>query len=144
MEKQYHTHSEQETYELAFRLASSLKAGDILSLDGDLGAGKTVFTKGLCRGLGVEQVVNSPTYTLVNEYQGKNGKVFHFDVYRIGDEDELYDIGFQEYLDSDAFSIIEWGKYASGILQEYPHVKWIEILKTAAENERIITIKESS
>ncbi len=142
MSREYYTHSEQETFSLAKQYAASLKPGSILSLDGDLGAGKTVFTKGLCAGLGVKDVVNSPTYTLVNEYAGREGTVFHFDVYRIGDEDELYDIGFEEYLDSDAVSIIEWGSYAAGILKEYPDVIYIRIQKTDQEEERKIIIQE--
>ncbi len=127
---------------VAKQLAETLKPGDILSLDGDLGAGKTVFTKGLCAGLGVTDTVNSPTYTLVNEYTGQNGPVYHFDVYRIGDEEELYDIGFEEYLQRDAVSIIEWGSYAAGILSEYPGVLYVQIQKTDIEENRKIIIQE--
>ena len=140
MKREIITHSETETYAFAKSFAKELKAGDIISLDGDLGAGKTVFTKGLCDGLGVRDVVNSPTYTLVNEYTGRSGKVFHFDVYRIGDEEELYDIGFTEYLDSGAVSIIEWGAYARGILEEYPDVIYIQIKKTEEDEDRKIVI----
>ena len=140
MKREVITHSEAETYAFAKNFANELKAGDILSLDGDLGAGKTIFTKGLCDGLGVRDVVNSPTYTLVNEYTGRNGKVFHFDVYRIGDEDELYDIGFSEYLDSGAVCIIEWGAYARGILEEYPNVIYIQINKAQEDEDRKISI----
>ncbi len=142
MNREYITYSEQETFHFAQQYAASLKAGAILSLDGDLGAGKTVFAKGLCAGLGVKNIVNSPTYTLVNEYLGCKGKVFHFDVYRISDEDELYDIGFEEYLDSDGISIIEWGSYAAGILNTYPDVTYIRIQKTDKEEERKIIIQE--
>ena len=140
MKREIVTHSERETYAFAKSFAEGLKAGDIISLDGDLGAGKTIFTKGLCDGLGVKDVVNSPTYTLVNEYTGRGGKVFHFDVYRIGDEEELYDIGFTEYLDSGAVSIIEWGTYARGILEEYPNVLYIQIKKAEEDEERKIII----
>ena len=140
MKREIVTHSERETYAFAKSFAEGLKAGDIISLDGDLGAGKTIFTKGLCDGLGVKDVVNSPTYTLVNEYTGRGGKVFHCDVYRIGDEEELYDIGFTEYLDSGAISIIEWGTYARGILEEYPNVLYIQIKKAEEDEERKIII----
>ena len=140
MKREVITHSESETYAFAKTFAESLKPGDIISLDGDLGAGKTIFTKGLCDGLGVKDVVSSPTYTLVNEYAADSGAVFHFDVYRIGDEEELYDIGFTEYLDSEAVSIIEWGSYARGILEEYPDVIYIQINKANEDEERKIII----
>lgn len=140
MKREIITRGEAETYAFAKAFAEDLKPGDIISLDGDLGAGKTVFTKGLCDGLGVRDVVNSPTYTLVNEYASDKGTVFHFDVYRIGDEEELYDIGFPEYLDSGAVSIIEWGAYARGILEEYPNVIYIQINKANGDEERKIVI----
>ena len=124
------TSSEKQTFDFAKEMAAKLRPGSILCLDGDLGAGKTVFTKGVCEGLGVKNVVNSPTYTLVNEYQSDQGKVFHFDVYRIGEADELYDIGFHEYLDSGAFCIIEWGTRAEELLSQYPNVIYVEIKKT--------------
>ena len=140
MKREVVTRGDRETFAFAKKFAGELKPGDIVSLDGDLGAGKTVFAKGLCEGLGVTDVVSSPTYTLVNEYDGRDGKVYHFDVYRIGDEEELYDIGFTEYLDSGAISVIEWGSYARGILEQYPGVIYIKINKAEEEDVRRISI----
>jgi tRNA threonylcarbamoyladenosine biosynthesis protein TsaE len=104
-----------ETIEFSKKLARILQRGDILCLTGDLGAGKTTFTKYLCGFLGVEELVNSPTFSIVNEYEGRL-KVNHFDVYRLGDADELEDIGFDEYIFSDAVSVIEWADLIRSVL----------------------------
>ncbi len=101
------TFSEKETYDFAYNLAKNLKKGDIITLDGDLGVGKTIFSKAVAKGLGVEGVVNSPTFSIINEYDG-DVKLYHLDVYRINSEDELYDIGFYDMLDEDAILLIEW------------------------------------
>ena len=96
----FDSHSEQETEALAQELAGQLRPGEVLALDGDLGAGKTAFTRGLARGLGFEGRVQSPTFTIVNEYEGGRLPLFHFDLYRLGHPDELFDIGCEDYLAS--------------------------------------------
>lgn len=107
--KIYISNSEKETFSLGLELAKSLKPKDIVTLDGDLGAGKTVFTKGICEYFNVKDYVTSPTYTIVNEYAG-DIKIYHFDIYRLYEEEELYNIGFYDYLSDDAISIVEWSE----------------------------------
>lgn len=97
--------SVKETQQMAERLARYLKPGDVLALDGDLGAGKTNFTQGLARGLGVTAVVNSPTFTIIKEYSGRY-PLYHMDVYRL--EDEWEDLGFDEYFYGDGITVVEW------------------------------------
>ncbi len=104
----YISKSENDTIKIAKEFAGKLKSGDVVTLDGDLGAGKTFFTSALCKELGVCDIVQSPTFTIVNEYRNSKIPVFHFDVYRIMQSDEMYDIGFDEYLYSDGISIVEW------------------------------------
>ncbi|MYL35734.1 tRNA (adenosine(37)-N6)-threonylcarbamoyltransferase complex ATPase subunit type 1 TsaE [Pontibacillus yanchengensis] len=102
------TVSPEETTGFAEKLASLLHAGDVLTLEGDLGAGKTTFTKGLAKGLGVKRTVNSPTFTIVKEYEGRL-PLYHLDVYRLEDSDE--DIGFDEYFHGDGVSVVEWAHF---------------------------------
>lgn len=97
-----------ETEKFASEFAKKLKQGDVITLDGDLGAGKTAFVRGLARGLGLSDTVQSPTFTIVNEYRHGEVPLFHFDVYRIESPDDMYDIGFDEYLYSDGICAIEW------------------------------------
>lgn len=107
MIEKYISQNEKETFDIGFELAKSLKPNDIITLDGDLGAGKTVLTKGICAYFNVKDYVTSPTYTIVNEYAG-DIKIYHFDIYRLYEEEELYNIGFYDYLSDDAISIVEW------------------------------------
>lgn len=93
----------------------------ILTLTGNLGAGKTTFTQFLLKSLGSSDEINSPTYSIVNEYDTPQGKVFHFDLYRLKNIDEVYDIGIEEYLESAYLSIIEWPEIFSDALADYPH-----------------------
>lgn len=109
------TTSIEETYELGIKIGRVLNSGDIISLNGDLGAGKTQLTKGIAKGLEVEDYITSPTFTIVNEYRGRL-PLYHFDVYRINDIDELYEIGFDEYIFGNGVSVIEWGDMISEIL----------------------------
>ncbi|MED3794241.1 MULTISPECIES: tRNA (adenosine(37)-N6)-threonylcarbamoyltransferase complex ATPase subunit type 1 TsaE [Niallia] len=95
----------EETIGFAERIASLLEAGDVITLEGDLGAGKTTFTKGIARGLGITKTVNSPTFTIIKEYQGKM-PLYHMDVYRLKDSDE--DLGFDEYFEGDGVTVVEW------------------------------------
>ena len=108
------SHSSQETMDFASNLASKLKIGDVVCLDGDLGVGKTMFTKGLCEGLLVTDYVTSPTYTIINRYDAPV-PVFHIDAYRIDDVDEMYEIGFDDCL-SGGITVIEWSKIIEDIL----------------------------
>lgn len=109
------THSFEETVELGKKLGSILKSGDIICLCGDLGTGKTALTNGIAKALGITSYITSPTFTLVNEYEGAL-PLYHFDVYRIGDPEEMFDIGFEEYINGGGISIIEWGEQIREIL----------------------------
>ena len=117
---------EEESFQLAKKLGEKAKKGDIYCLEGELGTGKTVFAKGFAKGLEIEEIVDSPTFTIVKEYQGRE-KLYHFDVYRIEDAEELQEIGFSEMISGDAICLIEW---ASQIEEEIPKdAKWITIEK---------------
>ncbi|KGX85076.1 tRNA (adenosine(37)-N6)-threonylcarbamoyltransferase complex ATPase subunit type 1 TsaE [Pontibacillus litoralis] len=109
------THSPEETQQFAKRLATLLQAGDVITLEGDLGAGKTTFSKGLAKGLGVTRTVNSPTFTIVKEYEGRL-PLYHLDVYRLEDSEE--DIGFDEYLHGDGVTIVEWAQFIEAFLPD--------------------------
>ena len=104
------TNSPAETEALGAALAAHLKAGTVLAYRGDLGAGKTAFTRGLARGLGYSEPVTSPTYTIVNEYLGGRLPLFHFDMYRLGSADDLWDIGWEDYLDRGGICAVEWSE----------------------------------
>lgn len=99
-----------DTEALAARIAEGLRGGEVIVLAGELGAGKTAFTKGLAKALGVSEPVVSPTFTMVKEYLGRSLKLFHFDLYRIEDAEELYELGLDEYFADDAVTVIEWNK----------------------------------
>ncbi len=137
---EFHSYSYEETIKFAQEFSKTLTPNHIILLEGDLGAGKTCFVNGLLSGLGFSQGGCSPTFTLVNEYP-TNPPINHFDLYRITSEDELYEMGFLEYLDSGRINIIEWPQIASGILEGYQKTR-IFIQHTNIENERIITIEE--
>lgn len=138
--KTYISKNEKETELAALKLAETLKTGDIITLDGDLGAGKTVFTKGICKYFNVKDSVTSPTYTIVNEYYG-DIKIYHFDIYRLSEEEELYNIGFFDYLEDDAISIVEWSENIPEAFEGYNIIK-VEIKKSddLMSNERLITL----
>jgi len=104
----YHSKSYEETQNIAESFAKTLKPNDLVTLDGDLGAGKTAFTGGLAKGLGINSYVTSPTFTIVNEYHGGKMPLYHFDVYRLGSIDDLYDIGWEDYINSGAVCVVEW------------------------------------
>ncbi|MBY0758902.1 MULTISPECIES: tRNA (adenosine(37)-N6)-threonylcarbamoyltransferase complex ATPase subunit type 1 TsaE [Sellimonas] len=110
------TLSEKETYELGEMLGKSAKQGDVFTLEGDLGVGKTVFTKGLAKGLGVKEDVSSPTFTIVQEYEDGRLPFYHFDVYRIGDIEEMDEIGYEDYIYGDGVCLIEWANLIEEIL----------------------------
>lgn len=107
--------NEDKTIMLGKKLGALLNSGDIVCLDGDLGTGKTHFTKGVAKGLLISDNITSPTFNIVNEYSGRL-KLNHFDVYRVNDADEIYAIGFDDYIFSDAVSIIEWSEYIEELI----------------------------
>lgn len=112
------TFSEQETFELGKSLGESAKPGDVFTLEGDLGVGKTIFTKGLADGLGIREDVVSPTFTIVQEYEDGRMPFYHFDVYRIGDVEEMDEIGYEEYIHGEGVCLIEWANLIEEILPE--------------------------
>jgi tRNA threonylcarbamoyladenosine biosynthesis protein TsaE len=109
--------SEKETFLFAKSLASKIKAGDVFLIEGPLGAGKSVFVRGLASGLGITEPMPSPTFTIINEYSGLF-TIYHFDFYRLNDPFELYEIGFEEYIYSDGISLIEWPSKAGDLIPE--------------------------
>ncbi len=137
MDKIFNTKSENETKNVGVLLGKKLVGGEIIVFFGDLGAGKTAFTKGLCEGLGIEAEVTSPTFSLVNEYKGEKN-LCHFDMYRIETEEELESIGFYDYLNGENIVAIEWSENVLDFLPDWDYEVHIE--KNGA-NERTVTIK---
>ena len=130
----------EETTNIGFELGKLLNSGDIICLTGDLGTGKTHITKGIAKGLNITDNITSPTFNIVNEYDTGRLKLNHFDVYRVSDPDEIYAIGFDDYIFSDAVSIIEWANYIEEILpNDYIHIHISKDL-SKGENFRKITI----
>ena len=113
------TNGERETFELGRRLGLSADAGQVFALIGDLGVGKTVFTKGLAVGLGIEEPVSSPTFTIVQIYDEGRLPFYHFDVYRIGEPEEMDEIGYEDYVYGQGVSLIEWADLIQEILPEH-------------------------
>lgn len=126
----------EDTERLGLLIGQLLNGGEVLCFTGDLGAGKTTLTKSIALGLGVEDYVTSPTFTIVNEYEGRV-PLYHFDVYRIGDVDEIYHIGYEDYIYSDGVSIIEW---ANIIKTELPEERLEMTIRRLEENMRAIMI----
>ena len=108
-ETSLHSHSEAETEQIGAEFAKELPGGTVVAMYGDLGAGKTAFTRGMARGMGIDAHVNSPTFTIVNEYPGKR-ELIHFDMYRLSSSDELFDIGWEDYLARGAVCVVEWSE----------------------------------
>lgn len=130
MERIFITQSEEDTLRLGKEIGERLRPGSVICLVGDLGSGKTCFTKGIASGLGIEDVISSPTFTIMNEYEGKV-PLYHFDVYRI-DEDEFLDIGLDEYLYGDGVTVIEWADRLDGAIRD---ALWVSIT-AKGENTR--------
>lgn len=131
------SHSEDETLALALKLSASFKPGDVVVLKGPLGAGKTAFVRGLATGMGMdESLVNSPSFTFVNEYSGEI-PLFHFDLYRLSSPDDLYEIGWDDYLTRRGIVVVEWGERADELLPTRYYLLEFTIL---GENERGIDI----
>ncbi|GAB6099931.1 tRNA (adenosine(37)-N6)-threonylcarbamoyltransferase complex ATPase subunit type 1 TsaE [Halanaerocella petrolearia] len=129
------TDSPEETFNFGKDLGSKLNPGDIVCLQGSLGAGKTSLAKGICAGLGVDDEVTSPTYTIVNEYQGRM-KVNHMDLYRVQGEGELYDLGFEDYIYGDGVTIIEWPNKAGTLIPD----NYLDINLQGQGNQREIRL----
>jgi len=125
--KTYETNTTTETYELGKKIGESLNSGDVIALIGDLGCGKTVMTQGIAAGLGITEVVNSPTFVILHEYESGRLPLYHFDVYRINDVREMDDIGYSEYIYGDGVTLIEWANLIEEILPA--EAKRIEIKK---------------
>ncbi|MED0680967.1 tRNA (adenosine(37)-N6)-threonylcarbamoyltransferase complex ATPase subunit type 1 TsaE [Aneurinibacillus thermoaerophilus] len=128
----FYTRSVEETQALAEKLGKRVEPGDVFTLSGDLGAGKTSFTQGLARGMGIEGVVNSPTFTIIKEYIGRF-PLYHMDVYRI--EDEAEDLGLDEYFYGDGVTVIEWPQM---IAEQLPEERCEIVIKRGAEDERTL------
>lgn len=136
--------SQQDTYELGYKIGSEAKAGAVYTLVGDLGVGKTVFTQGVAAGLGIDEPVNSPTFTIVQVYDEGRLPFYHFDVYRIGDSEEMYEVGFEEYVYGEGVSLIEWANLIEDILPEQYTSVCIEKDLEKGFDYRRITIEEIS
>ena len=128
------TNSPAETERIGEALGKILPAGSVLAYEGDLGAGKTAFTRGLARGLGYQDPVTSPTYTIVNEYLGGRLPLFHFDMYRLRSSDDLFDIGWEDYLERGGICAVEWSENVRDAMENAISVR---IEKTGDESRRI-------
>ena len=135
---EYTSNSPGQTEEIGAALAAELKPGAVLAFTGDLGAGKTAFVRGLARGLGIAERVTSPTFTIVNEYEGGRLPLFHFDMYRLGSSEELFDIGWEDYLARGGVCAVEWSENIADALEE-SCIK-VDIRRGTSENQRTITI----
>lgn len=132
------TNGERETWELGRRLGQDASAGQVFTLVGDLGTGKTVFTKGLAEGLGISEPVSSPTFTVVQVYDEGRLPFYHFDVYRIGDVEEMEEIGYEDYVYGQGVSLIEWADLIEEILPEhYTEVRIEKDLERGFDYRRI-------
>lgn len=136
---EYVSNAPAETEALGAALADRLKPGAVVAFSGDLGAGKTAFVRGMARGLGIPERVTSPTFTIVNEYEGGRLPLFHFDMYRLGSSDELFDIGWEDYLTRGGVCAVEWSENVSDAL-EADCIR-VDIRRGAHDNQRIITIE---
>lgn len=138
MIREYATSGEEETEALGFRLGKKLEAGAVIAYTGDLGAGKTAFTRGVARGLGIPDRVTSPTFTIVNEYEGGRLPLFHFDMYRLGSSEELFEIGWEDYLARGGVCAVEWSENVEDALEE--NTIRVEIRRGEGDNQRYIVI----
>ena len=135
---EFFSHSPAETEAIAQRLAQHLSPGDVVAYEGGLGMGKTAFTRGLARGLGYTGHVTSPTFTIVNEYEGGRLPLFHFDMYRLGSSDELFDIGWEDYLVRGGVCAVEWSENVDDVLDS--DTIRVDIRRGESDDQRRITI----
>ncbi|WP_370750139.1 tRNA (adenosine(37)-N6)-threonylcarbamoyltransferase complex ATPase subunit type 1 TsaE [Eubacterium sp.] len=138
----YETMSPKETFELGKKIGLEAKAGEIICLDGDLGVGKTVFTQGFAKGLGIDEAVNSPTFTIIQEYDEGRLPLYHFDVYRIGDPEEMYEIGYEDYFYGQGVCLIEWAKLIEELIPDEAKIVLIEKDLEKGLDYRKITVSD--
>ena len=138
MQQVYITNSAQETEQLGEKLGRVLTPGAVLAYTGDLGAGKTAFTRGLARGLEIPERITSPTFTIVNEYEGGRLPLFHFDMYRLGSSDELFDIGWEDYLVRGGVCAVEWSENVDDVL-DVDTIR-VDIRRGESDDQRCITV----
>lgn len=138
------TNSEKETYELGYSIGKAAAPGEIYALIGELGVGKTVFTKGVAAGLGIEEQVNSPTFTIVQVYESGRLPFYHFDVYRIGDPEEMDEIGYEDYFYGEGLCMVEWAGLIRELMPE--NTGWITIEKNPEKgfDYRKVTIERKT
>ena len=139
MEGQFVSNSEEETEALGRRLGETLERGAVVAFTGDLGAGKTAFTRGLAKGLDIPDRVTSPTFTIVNEYEGGRLPLFHFDMYRLSSADELFEIGWEDYLTRGGVCAVEWSENVKEALDR--QTIWVEIRRGEGQDQRLIQIR---
>ena len=131
------THAPEDTEALGAALGKILSPGTVLAYEGDLGAGKTAFTRGLARGLGCDEPVTSPTYTIVNEYLSGRLPLFHFDMYRLTSADDLWDIGWEDYLERGGICAVEWSENVADAMEDASRIR----IEKLGDEERRITIE---
>ena len=134
---EYISHSEHDTEDIGASFARTLKGGTVVAMYGDLGAGKTAFVRGMARGMGLDCRVSSPTFTIVNEYLGER-ELIHFDMYRLSSADELFDIGWEDYLTQGGVCAVEWSERVDDAMPA--DTLWVDIARGTDESDRIITI----
>lgn len=139
MRMQFITNTPEETELVGQRLGERLLGGEIIAFRGDLGAGKTAFTRGIAKGLGITMRVTSPTYTIVNEYIGGRLPLFHFDMYRLASEDDLFEIGWEDYLRRGGVCAVEWSENVSEAMEDAISVE----IEKISDESRKITIEGS-
>lgn len=133
------THSPEETESLGAYVGETYPDTQVIALLGELGAGKTAFVRGMAQGLGISQRVTSPTFTIVNEYEGGALPLFHFDMYRLRDADDLFDIGWEDFLRRGGVCAVEWSETIQEALE--PDTIYVDIRRGAETNQRILTIR---
>ena len=134
----FETHDENETWAVAKQFAATLKSGDVVCLEGDLGAGKTTFTQGLCAALGAKRAVTSPTFCIVSEHPADDFLVVHMDLYRLQEEEDVLQIGWEDYLARGAVLVVEWPDRAGSLIPE--NARHVHFAYGEGETSRIITI----
>ena len=140
---EFYSHNEAETEAIGARLAAALTPGSVVAYEGGLGMGKTAFTRGLAAGLGYKGRVTSPTFTIVNEYEGGRLPLFHFDMYRLNSADDLFDIGWEDYLARGGVCAVEWSERVADALPE--GTIFVDIARGAeGEDSRVITVTGGS
>lgn len=140
----FESFSEKDTYELGVRIGKQAKPGDVYTLIGDLGVGKTAFTKGVARGLEIKEAISSPTFTIVQVYEEGRIPFYHFDVYRIGDVEEMEEIGYEDYFYGEGVTFIEWANLIEDILPSFYREILIEKDLEKGFDYRKITIEEKN